>query len=180
MKIGELIVVEGKDDVAAVKRAVEADVIITGGFGIKSELIVTLRAAVRRTGVIILTDPDSAGNKIRSKLNGLVPGCKNAYLPQREGIKGKDIGIENACPDAIVRSLLQVKPEQTISKSCFSLKDLIEHGLAAVPDAVRVRKRVGSELGIGETNAKQFLSRLNNQGISREEFIAALNKIRED
>lgn len=180
MKIGELIVVEGKDDVAAVKRAVDADVVCTGGFGIKLELITTLRAAVKRTGVIILTDPDSAGNYIRRRLNVLVPGCKNAYVPQAAGTRGKNIGIENACPRAIQRALLKVKPEHKVARGDYTLSDLVSWGLAAGPQAESLRKRVGNALGIGETNVKQFLIRLNNQGISREEFLSAINGLRED
>ncbi len=37
MKIKEVIVVEGRDDVTAVKRAVDAEMIITQGFGIREE-----------------------------------------------------------------------------------------------------------------------------------------------
>ncbi len=37
LKIKEVIVVEGRDDVTAVKRAVDAELIITQGFGIREE-----------------------------------------------------------------------------------------------------------------------------------------------
>ena len=36
---------------------------------------------------------------------------------------------------------------------------------------------LGKELGIGYGNANQMLSRLNNYGITKEEFISAINKI---
>ena len=36
---------------------------------------------------------------------------------------------------------------------------------------------LGKELGIGYGNANQMLSRLNNYGITKEEFIDAINKI---
>ena len=37
--------------------------------------------------------------------------------------------------------------------------------------------KLGKELGIGYGNANQMLSRLNNYGITKEEFIKAINKI---
>ena len=37
--------------------------------------------------------------------------------------------------------------------------------------------KIGQILGIGYGNAKQFLSRLNNYGVSREEFVEAVNSI---
>ena len=39
------------------------------------------------------------------------------------------------------------------------------------------RIELGKELGIGYGNANQMLSRLNNYGITKEEFINAINKI---
>ncbi len=39
------------------------------------------------------------------------------------------------------------------------------------------RDELGKILGIGYGNAKQFLNRLNNYGVNREEFEVALNKI---
>ena len=63
--IKETIVVEGKNDAAAVKRAVDADVIITSGFGISSETLRLIKLAQYKNGVIVLTDPDFIGEKIR-------------------------------------------------------------------------------------------------------------------
>ncbi len=65
--IKEIIVVEGKDDIQAVKSAVEAEVIATGGFGYDKEFMDKLKIAAENRGVIILTDPDYPGEKIRKK-----------------------------------------------------------------------------------------------------------------
>ena len=61
--IKEVIVVEGKNDAAAVKKAVDADIIITGGFGITQDTLKLIRIASERRGVIVLTDPDFMGEK---------------------------------------------------------------------------------------------------------------------
>ena len=53
--IKEIIVVEGKDDIRAVKNAVDAEVIATGGYGYSKELINRLKKISERRGVIILT-----------------------------------------------------------------------------------------------------------------------------
>ena len=63
-KIKEVIVVEGKRDTAAVRRAVAADTLETGGSAVGSDLIRAIRRAQDRRGVIILTDPDGAGERI--------------------------------------------------------------------------------------------------------------------
>ncbi|MBQ5858046.1 MAG: toprim domain-containing protein, partial [Peptococcaceae bacterium] len=64
-KIKEVIVVEGKDDVSALRKAVEADILITTGLGLTPKKIEEIRAMAERRGVIVFTDPDFPGGKIR-------------------------------------------------------------------------------------------------------------------
>ena len=58
MKIKEIIVVEGKDDTVAIKRAVDADTIETNGSAIGDHVIEQVKLALQKRGVIIFTDPD--------------------------------------------------------------------------------------------------------------------------
>ncbi|MDA8440803.1 MAG: ribonuclease M5 [Peptococcaceae bacterium] len=180
MRINELIVVEGKDDISAVKNAVEGEVIATGGYGFGIDLIKLLQRAVTRTGVIIFVDPDSAGNHIRRRLNSQIPACKNAYLTQQEAKKGCNIGIENASSEAIRRALQIAASNCAAIQSDFTLQDLINYGLAGTHGAEYRRKSAGKMLGIGETNTKQFLNRLNQQGIVRRDLECVLEVLGED
>ena len=66
--IKEVLVVEGKMDVAAIGKAVEADCIITEGFNLKPRALKNIEEAAKKRGIIILTDPDSAGERIRKVL----------------------------------------------------------------------------------------------------------------
>ena len=92
--IKEIIVVEGRDDVTAVKRALDAELITTGGFGFPKGVMERIKAAQKRRGVIIFTDPDFAGEKIRKKIAAEVPGCKHAFLPREEAKKDGDIVLK--------------------------------------------------------------------------------------
>jgi ribonuclease M5 len=65
LAIKEIIVVEGRSDERAVKQAVDAEVIITQGFGLTGETLRRIATAQRRNGVIVFTDPDHAGELIR-------------------------------------------------------------------------------------------------------------------
>ena len=107
--IKEVIVVEGRDDIAAVKKAVDAEMIAVGGFGINARVIARIKEAQKRKGVIVLTDPDFAGEKIRKIIAKRVPGIKHAYIAQEDGIKGDDIGVENATPEVIIEALNRAK-----------------------------------------------------------------------
>ncbi|MPQ42209.1 ribonuclease M5 [Clostridium tarantellae] len=175
--IKEVIVVEGRDDITAVKRAVDAEIIAVGGFGINQKVIERIKEAQKRKGVIVLTDPDFAGEKIRNIISKRVKGIKHAYIAREEGTKDGDIGVENAEPDAIIRALNEAKITIEDKREEFTINDLIFFKLSADPKAKIRRELLGKELRIGYGNANQMLSRLNNYGISKEEFVKAIEKI---
>ena len=176
--IKETIVVEGKNDAAAVKRAVDADVIITSGFGISSETLRLIKLAQDKNGVIVLTDPDFIGEKIRKIIDNKIKGIKHAFISQEEASYAGDIGVENASVESIRKSLYMARQESEANKKEFTIKDLLDNGLTGNPNSAENRNKIGNSLGIGYTNAKQFLYRLNRYGISREEFSEALEKAR--
>ena len=178
--IKEVIVVEGKDDVAAVKAALDAEIIITNGFNYGHKLIKLLNQLQKRQGIIIFTDPDFMGEKIRRDIASKVKGCKHAFLPQNMATKKDDIGIENAKPEDIIRAIQMAKPIKVEIEQVYTKDDMIFFGLEGGKDSRSRRDRLGHELGIGYGNGKQFLSRLNNFGISKEEFIEAVERIEKD
>ncbi|MGI6732312.1 MAG: ribonuclease M5 [Anaerovoracaceae bacterium] len=168
--IREVIVVEGRDDEAAVKRAVDAQTIATHGYGIKKQTIDLIKKAYRERGIIIFTDPDFAGEKIRAKLTERFPEAKQAYLPRTEAEKDGDIGIENATPENIREALSKARFATMKKEVIFTKEDMIKHGLVGVPGAAEKRDKLGKALGIGYGNSKVFLNRLNQFGVTRQEF----------
>lgn len=178
--IKEVIVVEGRDDITAVKRAVDAEVIAVGGFGINARVIGRIREAQKRQGVIVLTDPDFAGEKIRKIIAKRVSGIRHAYISQDEGTKHGDIGVENASPEAIIRALEAAKCEVKEKVEIFDIHDLVFFKLTGDPHARKRREVLGRILRIGYGNAAQLLTRLNNYGVTREEFAGAMAKVTQE
>jgi len=178
--IKEIIVVEGKDDITVVKAALDAEVIATGGFGYKKEFVKTLKNISEKRGIIILTDPDYAGEQIRRDLAKHIKNCKHAFLPQGKALKKGDIGVENADKEDIVEAILKARPSNIERKEEFTKEELIVLGLAGGPKSREKREKLGEILGIGYANSKQFLNRLNNFGITRKEFKEALERIEPD
>jgi ribonuclease M5 len=176
-RIKEIVVVEGRADERAVKAAVDAELIVTSGYGLTAETWTRIQAAQARTGVILFTDPDPAGDQIRRKINRRVPGCKNAYLTREDAHRNQNIGIENARPAAIRKALAQASGTAAPESPIFTLADLQRHRLMAHPQAARRREALGRLLAIGYANAKQFLARLNRCAISRAQFEEALAEI---
>lgn len=178
--IKEVIVVEGKDDITAVKAALDAEVISTNGFRFKRGLIKTLKQLSERKGIIILTDPDYAGEQIRRELSKHIPNCKHAFLPQGKALKKGDIGVENANKEDILEAIKKARPNKVERQILFTKEDMIEYGLSGGANSREKRDRLGHALGIGYGNSKQFLNRLNNFGITKEEFLKALERIDSD
>ena len=109
MKINEFIVVEGKDDTERVKSAVDCDTIETNGSAIDTYTLEVIQHAQQTRGVIVLTDPDFPGDKIRNTIREHVSGVKHAYV-DREKAKSKrgKIGIEHANIKDIQEALMHV------------------------------------------------------------------------
>ena len=187
LRLLETVVVEGRDDEAAVLRAVDAAVISTHGWGLPEGNVERIRAAYERTGIIILTDPDFAGENIRRRLSEQFPDAKHAYLARpeaskRQGERVVDIGVENAAPEAIQAALLSARAQVQTGPSAemVTQADLIALGLAGGSGSTQLREALGKELGIGSCNAKAFARRLAAFGIRREEFLAAWRRISQE
>ncbi|MGL5049710.1 MAG: ribonuclease M5 [Fusobacteriaceae bacterium] len=177
--IKEVIVVEGRDDISAVKMAVDAEMIAVHGFAVrKGSNLDRLQKAYENNGLIILTDPDHAGEQIRRAISARYPKSKNAYITREEGSKAGDVGVENATPEAILRALETAKMEvlENVIET-FKMEDLIDNGLTGRLDSKNRREILGKELHIGYSNAKQLLSKLNRYSITYEEFVKATEKL---
>lgn len=175
--IKEVLVVEGKMDIVAIDKAVEADCIITGGFSLKPKTLDDIEKAYKKRGIIILTDPDSAGERIRKFLAKRFPDAKHAFVPKEDATANDDIGIEQASPEAIRKALEKVRTLNWEPTNNFSSTDLIMTGLSGGMAASEKRAKLGAKLGIGYANAKTFLMRLNHYGVSRDEFEQALEEL---
>ena len=175
----EVLVVEGKMDTVAIKKALDADTIETGGFTLAPHTLRQIAAAYEKRGIIILTDPDGAGERIRKFLTERFPNAGQAFIPKVQATANNDVGIEQAQPEAILAALAKVRHHEYKPNQEFTMQDLFKNDLNGSEAAVVRRDALGAELGIGYGNAKRFLERLNHYGVTRAEFEAALAKLGE-
>lgn len=177
MRIKETIVVEGRDDTAAINRAVEAHTIQTHGFGISAETWQLIQKAHETTGIIVFTDPDFAGEQIRKRIMSRFPEAGQAYLDRLDASAGGDVGIENGSPEAIRAALSKCKYLNRTESEIFTQEDLIYAGLWGGPNSAEKRRQTGKLLGIGYGNCNSFLKKLNQFLISKDEFNEAIHHI---
>lgn len=178
LKIKEVIVVEGKDDTAKIQQAVDADTIETNGSAINQIILEQIRHAQEKRGVIIFTDPDYPGERIRQIIDNAVPGCKHAFLTKEQAkakkSQHKSLGIEHASSQAIVEALANVYELVECNLSEITKEDLIANRLIGSPEASIRRAKIGKLLRIGHANGKQLLKRLTMFQITREQFDEAI------
>lgn len=186
IKIKEAIIVEGRDDEARVKQSLDAMIIVTHGFGIKEETWKLIDKAYREKGVIIFTDPDHAGEMIRRKIEKRCPKALHANLSREKARKNKDIGVENASSEDILTAILSAKSKKSEtqgksllsnnsqSESSLSPEDIYALGICGGEGAKIRREKLCDKLGIGYTNAKGFIKRANDFGISKKEIMEAM------
>ncbi|MCA0985644.1 ribonuclease M5 [Halobacillus yeomjeoni] len=179
MNIKEIIVVEGKDDTSRIREAVNADTIETNGSAIDDSVLEQIRHAKEKRGVIIFTDPDYPGERIRHIVAQHVPGCKHAFLPKHlaRAKQDKGIGIEHASKEDIREALSAVYELVEAQDGEITKDDLISFGLIGGASARRRRERLGIELNIGKTNGKQLLKRLNMFHITMEQLEQTMEHI---
>jgi len=175
--IKEVLVVEGKMDVAAIDKAVDADCIITGGFTLNKRTLANISAAYNKRGIIIFTDPDSAGERIRKFLTKKFPDAKHAYVPRIEATANNDIGIEQASPESIRTALSKVRTAEINPREEFTSAEMVKFGLSGGVESSSLRDKIGAKLGIGYGNVKTFVKRLNSYGVTRAEFLDAINEL---
>lgn len=181
MEIKEVIVVEGKNDTMKINQAVKAYTIETNGSAIDKEILDRIAHAKEKRGVIIFTDPDYPGKRIRRIVNDTIPGCKHAFLTQAEARDNKstinNLGIENASVESIRNALSRVYEQSVSTQEQVTKADLVEYGLIGGAGSKERRQNLGDYLRIGYANGKQLLKRLSMFNISKEQFVHAMNEI---
>ncbi len=179
-KIKEVIVVEGKDDTKRIQEAVNADTIETRGSAIPAETLKLIEKVAKTRGIIIFTDPDFSGEKIRKIVSQAVPNAKHAFIKKSQGVPKRhlgSLGVEHASPQAIRDALKNVYTEDDSAPEMISLSELRKLGLMGDPKSKDKRKAVGEILNIGYVNAKQMIHRLRMFGISKEQLLKAVEQI---
>lgn len=176
-----VVVVEGRDDTKRLKQYFPGiETIETNGSEVSDETLAEIKKLSQTREIIIFTDPDYNGERIRRLVTEAAPSAKQAFITRKEGEptkRGNSLGVEHASQEALERALSdlhEIKPKT----SDISREKYLALGLGMGPDARKLREKVGIKLGIGYGNAKQFLKRLEMFGISYDQLKEAVNSVK--
>ena len=179
-KIPEVIVVEGKDDTANLKRYYEVDTYETRGSAINQDDLERIATLQELRGVIVFTDPDYNGERIRKIIMQEIPQVKHAFLNRGEAVpksktKGRSLGVEHASYEDLEKALSgRVGSYEDEHFFDITKSDLMRLGLLMGSDSRKRREYLGEELRIGYCNGKQLLKRLELFGVCLSQVEEAL------
>lgn len=172
ISIQEVLVVEGKDDTANLRRFYEVDTYETRGSAISEDDLERIEKLHDLRGVIVFTDPDYNGERIRKIIMDAIPTVKHAFLQRGEATpksktKGRSLGVEHASFEDLEKALAGVRGYYDDENHFdISQKDLIRLGLIMGADSRKRREYLGEYLRIGYCNGKQLLKRLELFGVA--------------
>lgn len=187
LKIKQAIIVEGKYDKIRLSNIVDAVIIPTNGFQLykDKDTAELIKMLAKKTGIIILTDSDSAGFQIRSRLRNITRGGKviNVYIPDIFGkerrksfpsAEGK-LGVEGVDDEIILEAFRKAgvfADERTAPKDPITKADLMELGLIGGDNSAEKRAKLQRSLGFPERLSANMLLEVLNVTYSRSEFLA--------
>ena len=166
IKIQEVVVVEGKDDTANLRHFYDVDTYETRGSAINDDDLERIDKLNDLRGVIVFTDPDYNGERIRKIIMNAIPNVKHAFLNRDEAApksktKGRSLGVEHASFDDLQKALSGVLGHfDDDDQFDITKTDLMRLGLLMGADSRKRREYLGEKLRIGYSNGKQLLKRL--------------------
>lgn len=160
--IDAVIVVEGKSDVLFLETFLKPiDFIITNGSEISKNTINTIKEYSKKYKIIVLTDPDFPGKKIRDIINNNIENCYNAFVSKDVSIKKNKVGVAESTKDEVLKSLQNLHIfSKTTTFTDVSLKDLIDWGYLEI-DQKEFRNYISKKYNFDEVNTKRFIKRIN-------------------
>lgn len=173
-----VIVVEGKTDIAKLEKITNAILISTNGSSVPRETLDYIKELSKERKIIILTDPDYPGLRIRNIINQEIPNAYNAFVSRDKASNGKKIGVAETPIEEIVRALENARVfSLEKEEKLYTLSDLYELGLVGQINSSFLREKVYKRYNLGYGNAKTLIKRLSSLGINKDELKEYLKEI---
>lgn len=195
IKVDKVIIVEGKYDKIKLSSILDAVIIETNGFEIfkdkeKQNLIKNL---AQKKGIVILTDSDSAGFKIRSFIGGSVPKeyITHAYIPdiygkerrKLEPSKEGKLGVEGVEKEVVIQALEKagVTCEKTEKRQKqITNIDLFDDGISGGKNSKVLRTKLLLKLGLPTRLSTNSLLNIINVFCSYDEYKTIIEECKKE
>ena len=193
IKLSQVLVVEGKYDKIKCSQIFDCTIVETNGFGIfkDKDRMSMLRRLAKASGLILLTDSDSAGFKIRNYIMSSVGRkyVQNVYVPDLYGkekrktefSKEAKLGVEGIDDriiiDAFDKAGILGKNETDKSSNAITKTHLYMYGLSGTSESAKKRKILLEHLDLPERLSANALVGVLNALMTKEQFDSVLYEI---
>ena len=193
--IKEAIIVEGTYDQIKLSGFLDAVIIKTNGFTIfkDKEKLETIKTLAKKTGIVILTDSDSAGFKIRNFVKQSISDgiVKHAYIPdvigkekrKTEPSKEGLLGVEGIKNETILNALkvagccIDGETKNLENTRIVNKSDLYILGLSGGEDSTKKRNALCTALGLPSKISANMLVSVLNKLMSYEQLCEWIEKL---
>ncbi|MBR5537024.1 MAG: DUF4093 domain-containing protein [Clostridia bacterium] len=171
IKLGPVILVEGKYDKIKLSQIFDTTILTTDGFGIfrQKDKLAMLRRLAETHGLLVFTDADGAGLVIRNFLKGAITTGRvyHAFIPdlygkekrKEKGSKEGKLGVEGVPDEVIIRAVERsgAMEEAPRAKGGITKAHLYELGLAGGPGSAERRKALLKAMQLPENLSSNAL-----------------------
>ena len=194
--IKEAVIVEGNYDKIKLSGFLDGIIITTHGFAVytNDDFIKIIQEFAKKTGIVIFTDSDSAGMRIRNFIKQKITDgtVKHAYIPdikgkerrKREASKEGLLGVEGMTEEVILKALrdagCEIDSEVSDEKASGITKtDLYMLGLSGGNGASELRRKLSAELNIPARISANMLLDVLNRLYTYDELVEIVQRIKE-
>ena len=193
IKIDKPIIVEGKYDKIRLSNFIDAVIIETDGFRIFSdkEKRAFIRNLAKSKGIIVMTDSDSAGFRIRNFIRNIASDGNviNVYIPdvfgkekrKTEPSKEGKLGVEGLSEEIITKALENAGVFHTQSeisaRRIVTVTDLFEDGFTGNDNSRERKQKLLKSLSLPSRLSNSQLLKLINTFMSYEDYKKAVREI---
>lgn len=193
-KVKEAIIVEGTYDKIKLSGFIDGVIMTTHGFAVyrNDDFIKTMQRLADEVGIVILTDSDSAGLRIRNYIKQKVGAdrVKHAYVPDIKGVEKRKekasaeglLGVEGMSEEIIIKALRDAgctiddsrsvpEDKETITKA-----DLYAMGLSGGKNSRELREKLSKTLGVPAKLSANMLLDVLNRLTTKDEIMRILQE----
>lgn len=190
--VDQVIVVEGKYDKIKLSSILDAVIVVTDGYGIfkDKEKLAIIRHYARKNGIIVLTDSDSAGFRIRNYLKGSVQEgqISHVYIPDIPGKEKRKVkaskegmlGVEGLDRRLLLEAFEKAGilfSQMPVIKNKITRIDLYEDGLMGAPNSSQKRSELLKHLDLPQLLTTTSMLEIINAMLTAEQYRKVISEL---
>ncbi len=192
IRLKQAVIVEGKYDAIKLSSIIDALIITTDGFSVfkDKEKLELIRTMAKKTGIIIITDSDMAGFKIRNYIKGAITEGEitNVYIPDifgkekrkeapsKEGKLGVEGMEKQVILDALSKAGVLGESVQAQNRKKVDKPLLFELSLTGTTDSSEKRRKLYKALSLPARLSTNSFIQIVNATMDYEQFIDVCKK----